>query len=147
MAAVCLTVGFYNKIVIIITLFFTGVSGLFLVSGAGVPILRLMVFFVFFIGALNLSLYWREFGRWLNRTAHTAGAHLAEARTKKQEDENGSKNPPKAKVKKAVHEPRSRKYEEAAEGFDEENDDDFLDEDFETEEDFEFEDEDKPDRG
>lgn len=131
----------------IITLFFTGVSGLFLISGVGVPILRLMLFFVFFIGALNLSLYWREFGRWLNKTAHTAGAHLAEARPKKQQDENESKGPPKAKEKKAVDKPRPSKYEEQAEDFDEENDDDFLDDDFETEEDFEFEDEDKPSRG
>ncbi len=67
----------YRKIVTLVTIFFAGVSGVFLVAGAGAPGLRLLVGLIFFISLLNLSLYTREFGRWLKRVIQTAGGHLA----------------------------------------------------------------------
>lgn len=131
--------GFHKKIVAVVTLFFAGISGIILISGAGVPALRVMVFLIFCISALNLSVYWREFGRWLNKTAHTAGGHLAEARRKGQQGKEKGKASPRVKEKKAVDKPRHKKQEEPAQNFDDDNDDDFSDEDFEAEEDFEFE--------
>lgn len=51
---------FYKKMVIAVTTFFTCVSGVFLLAGAGSPGVRLMVTAIFFISFLNLSVYARE---------------------------------------------------------------------------------------
>ena len=46
--------------VLAVTTFFTCVSGVFLLAGAGAPGVRVMVALIFFISALNLSVYARE---------------------------------------------------------------------------------------
>lgn len=46
-----------------VTTFFTCVSGVFLLAGAGAPGVRVMVVLIFFISFLNLSVYARELGQ------------------------------------------------------------------------------------
>lgn len=70
---------FYKKIVTTTTIFFAGVSGVFLLSGAGAPGLRVLVGLIFFISALNLSIYLREFAQWSQKVVQTAGGQLAAA--------------------------------------------------------------------
>jgi|GEM_PF-3831262 len=70
---------FYKKVVTTITIFFAGVSGVFLLSGAGAPGLRVLVGLIFFISFLNLSTYLREFAQWSQRVVRTAGGQLASA--------------------------------------------------------------------
>jgi hypothetical protein len=52
---------FYKKIVLAITSFLGGVSGAFLLSGAGSPGLNLMFSLIFLVSLLNLSLYIGEY--------------------------------------------------------------------------------------
>lgn len=68
---------FYKKFVSTVTIFFAGVSGVFLLSGAGAPALRLLVGLIFFISLLNLSIYLREFGQWSQKVIQSAGGQLA----------------------------------------------------------------------
>lgn len=99
----------YKKTVVIVTIFFAGVSGVFLLSGAGHPGLRLMVALIFFISCLNLSVYPREFGRWSKKVAQSAGGQLAVAakpRDKKSGAEGRSGGPAKTKAKAAEGGPR-----------------------------------------
>lgn len=70
---------FYKKIVVTITIFFAGVSGVFLLSGAGIPGLRILVGLIFFISTLNLTIYLREFGQWSRKVLQTAGGQLSAA--------------------------------------------------------------------
>lgn len=146
---------FHKKIVALVTLFFAGTSGVFLLTGAGAPGLRLLICLIFFVSALNLSVYWREFGRWLGGAARAARGHLADAgKAKETEGEITSEAaPPKTKEMKRAKpdgkpKPRAANHyekEEPDSGFD----DDFDDEEFEfddSDDDFEFEDEDKDER-
>ena len=143
---------YHKKITALVTLFFAGISGVFLLTGAGAPGLRLMICLIFFISVLNLSVYWREFGRWLGQTAQTAKGHLAEARKPKEaEDEMAPEAaPPKTKEMKRAKSGRKTKprvrshynYDEEEEPQDSGFDSDFDDDDFDLEDDdFEFEDE------
>ncbi|MDR0882037.1 MAG: hypothetical protein LBP55_05795 [Candidatus Adiutrix sp.] len=68
---------FYRKAVELITLFFAGVSGVFLLTGTGTPGLRLMARLIFFISALNLSLHIREIVPWGKKVMHKVGLELA----------------------------------------------------------------------
>ncbi|MDR1045657.1 MAG: hypothetical protein LBP33_11155 [Candidatus Adiutrix sp.] len=68
----------YRKLVWLITAFFAGVSGVFLLSGAGSPGLRLLVAAVFFISLLNLSLYARELYRDFTGAFKLMGGQSAE---------------------------------------------------------------------
>lgn len=70
---------FYTKAVTTITTFFAGVSGVFLLSGAGAPGLRILVGLIFFISVLNLSIYLRKFAQWSQKVVQTAGGQLAAA--------------------------------------------------------------------
>jgi hypothetical protein len=63
--------------VIVVTAFIGGVAGVFLLSGAGVPGLRVLVSFLFFVCLLNLSLYLKEFGQWCHKSIQAAGSALA----------------------------------------------------------------------
>ena len=136
--------GFHKKIVAVITLFVAGVSCVFLISGAGVPALRVMVFVLFSICVLNLSVYWREFGRWIRKTAHTAGENLTEAR-QDLANRRQAKQTLKNKENKTAEKPRGRRKEEPVRAKKAAPVDDFTDEDFEEvdEEEFEFEDDDR----
>lgn len=68
---------FYKKIVIIITLFFAIVSGVFLLTGVGMPGLRILVGLIFLISFFNLSVYTPEFGQWAKRVIQAARGQLA----------------------------------------------------------------------
>lgn len=68
---------FYKKIVTTITIFFAGVSGVFLLSGTGLPVIRVFTALIFFISLLNLSIYIREFGQWSKNVLQKAGKELA----------------------------------------------------------------------
>ena len=68
---------FYPKIVAITTAFVGGSAGVFLVTGAGAPVLRILVWLIFLLCLLNVSIYFREFFKWLQKTIQSAGAHLA----------------------------------------------------------------------
>jgi hypothetical protein len=51
----------YKKLVLTITSFFCGASGVFLLSGAGSPGLNLMFGLIFWMSLLNLSLHAGEY--------------------------------------------------------------------------------------
>ena len=51
----------YKKTVLAVTSFFCGVSGAFLLSGAGSPGLNIMFALIFLVSLLNLSLYTNEY--------------------------------------------------------------------------------------
>ena len=68
---------FYRKAVELITLFFAGVTGVFLLTGTGTPGLRLMALLIFFISALNLSLHTRDILPWGKKIMHKVGLELA----------------------------------------------------------------------
>lgn len=55
-----------------VTTFFTCVSGVFLLAGAGAPGVRIMVAVIFFISLLNLSVYARELYETI-RSSHPGG--------------------------------------------------------------------------
>ena len=63
----------------IITVFSGGVAGVFLLSGAGAPGLRVLVLLFFLICLLNASIYIRDFTAWLKKTIQVASGHLAAA--------------------------------------------------------------------
>ena len=72
----------YRKVVQIITAFFSGISGVFLLSGAGGPGLRLLVGLICFISLLNLSLYAREVYQSCQRAFKLMGGQSAEPEAK-----------------------------------------------------------------
>lgn len=69
----------YRKIVTIITAFCGGVTGVFLLSGAGAPGLRVLVLLFFLICLLNASTNIGDFTAWLKKTIQVASGHLATA--------------------------------------------------------------------
>ncbi|MDL2259652.1 hypothetical protein LJB99_02085 [Deltaproteobacteria bacterium OttesenSCG-928-K17] len=83
---------FYRKIVIVITCFFAFISGVILISGGGEPALRLLVGAVFIVSFLNLTVYVREFGQWLNSNVKSAGTHLAAVGKNGEQNKGGGKN-------------------------------------------------------
>jgi len=68
----------YWKVVMLITAFFCGSSAVFLLSGAGYPGLRVLVFVIFLVCLLNLSLYAREIVQGLKTAARLVGGQSAE---------------------------------------------------------------------
>ena len=59
----------YKKIVLTITSFFCGASGVFLLSGAGSPGLNLMCGLIFLVTLLNLSLHAGDYCNSLKKKA------------------------------------------------------------------------------
>jgi hypothetical protein len=53
----------YKRIVLGLTSFFCGVSGAFLLSGAGSPGLNVMAGLIFLLSLLNLSLHVKDYGQ------------------------------------------------------------------------------------
>lgn len=98
---------FYKKIVVTITIFFAGVSGVFLLSGAGIPGLRILVGLVFFISTLNLTIYLREFGQWSRKVIQTAGGQLSTTgKSGKKPDSEDKPGGPAGKAKPGEGGPR-----------------------------------------
>lgn len=94
---------FYKKIVVTITIFFAGVSGVFLLSGAGIPGLRILVGLIFFISTLNLTIYLREFGQWSRKVLQSAGSQLSAAgKSGKKPDSEGKPSGPPGKAKSSA---------------------------------------------
>lgn len=79
----------YRKIVALVTAFAAGISGVFLLSGAGVPALRILFLLFFAVCCLNLTLHFKEFSFWLRKTAQNAGAYVAASAEAKGDKKNG----------------------------------------------------------
>ncbi|UQZ91064.1 hypothetical protein C4J81_18305 [Deltaproteobacteria bacterium Smac51] len=60
-----------KKIVASVTAFCGGAAAVFLISGTGEPLLRIMVFTIFFVSAINLGIYAKE--AWAERKKKPAG--------------------------------------------------------------------------
>ncbi len=62
----------------LITAFFCGSSAVFLLSGAGYPGLRILIFLIFFVSGLNLSLYAKEIYHGLRKAVTLFGGQSEE---------------------------------------------------------------------
>ncbi len=68
---------FYRRIVTNINIFFAGITGVLLVSGAGSLELKIIGGLIFLICVLNLLIYLKEFGKWCKGSVQAAASEIA----------------------------------------------------------------------